>query len=85
MTSFLFLSFCLNFSASLAIDILLSKGVKQENIIFLNHVACPEGVDVITSKYPQVKIITAAVDERLNEEKYIIPGLGDFGDRYYGT
>ena len=59
--------------------------MKEESILFLNCVSCPEGLAALAEAYPKVKIVTAAVDEKLNEQKYIVPGLGDFGDRYYGT
>jgi uracil phosphoribosyltransferase len=72
-------------SATLAIEELLNRGVKEEKIVFLNVVSCPEGISIIGSRFPKVKIITAAVDEGLNQNKYIVPGLGDFGDRYFGT
>lgn len=48
-------------------------------------VAAPEGIELLNHKYPEVEIYTAAVDSHLNEKKYIVPGLGDFGDRYFGT
>jgi len=48
-------------------------------------VAAPEGIKVVQTKYPEVEIFTAAIDERLNKIKYIVPGLGDYGDRYFGT
>ena len=48
-------------------------------------VAAPEGIERIQRQYPDVGIITAAVDERLDAQKFIVPGLGDFGDRYFGT
>jgi len=48
-------------------------------------VAAPEGIEFLNQKYPDVKIYTAAVDSHLNEKKFIVPGLGDFGDRYFGT
>ena len=47
--------------------------------------AAPEGIDVVRSHHPDVPIWTAAIDERLNEQSYIVPGLGDAGDRLYGT
>ncbi|GJN89597.1 hypothetical protein Rhopal_002584-T1 [Rhodotorula paludigena] len=70
-------------SAIKAIEVLLDHGVPQERIIFLNLVSCPEGLKAMYDAYPQVKIVTAWVDEALNEHKYIVPGLGDFGDRYF--
>lgn len=48
-------------------------------------VAAPEGVELLNRKYPEVDIYTAAVDSHLNDKKFIVPGLGDFGDRYFGT
>ena len=72
-------------SATAAIEILMKKGVKEENILFLNFVSCVEGIDVMTTRFPKMKIITSKVDPHLLPNKYIAPGLGDFGDRYYGT
>lgn len=48
-------------------------------------VAAPEGIALLQQKHPQVEIYTAAIDDHLNEKKFIVPGLGDFGDRYFGT
>ena len=48
-------------------------------------VAAPEGIDLVNDKFPDVHIFTCAVDSHLNDKKYIVPGLGDFGDRYFGT
>lgn len=48
-------------------------------------IAAPEGIAAVHREFPEVEIFTAAVDERLNEKKYIVPGLGDYGDRYFGT
>jgi uracil phosphoribosyltransferase len=72
-------------SAILAIKTLLDAGVKEERIMFLNVVSCPEGLDALAVAFPKIQIVTAAVDSHLNEHKYIVPGLGDFGDRYYST
>lgn len=58
---------------------------KPKKIIAISIVAAPEGVNLIREKYPEVKIYTASLDRELNEKKYILPGLGDFGDRLYGT
>ena len=57
--------------------------VKQMHIAAV--VAAPEGLNLLTSKLPELGITVAAIDERLNEQKFIVPGLGDFGDRYWGT
>ncbi|KAJ9075498.1 Uracil phosphoribosyltransferase, synthesizes UMP from uracil [Entomophthora muscae] len=72
-------------SAIKAIEVLISHGVPQEHIIFLNLVCCPEGLEAVLSKFPDLKIVTAAIDTGLDQNRYIIPGLGDFGCRYFGT
>ena len=72
-------------SALAAIDVLIQKGVPPSRIIFLNLIAAPEGIEAIFERYPDLKIVTSAVDSHLNEKAYIIPGVGDFGDRFFGT
>jgi uracil phosphoribosyltransferase len=72
-------------SARRALEVLNAAGVRDENILFVCVVAAPEGITSLTELHPNLTVITAAIDERLNEHKYIVPGLGDFGDRYYGT
>lgn len=72
-------------SAKYAIDILVSNNVPPSKISLMVLVAAPEGVKVILEAYPEVMIYTAALDERLNEKAYIVPGLGDAGDRLFGT
>ncbi|HXA46186.1 MAG TPA: uracil phosphoribosyltransferase [Burkholderiaceae bacterium] len=72
-------------SAVHAVGVLRSRGVAQENIRFLALVAAPEGVKVFHAAHPKVKIYTAALDSHLNEHAYIVPGLGDAGDRLFGT
>jgi len=72
-------------SALMAIQALRDAGVQESRILFLNVVSCPEGLEALAKGAPDVRILTAAVDECLNEQKYIVPGLGDFGDRYFGT
>lgn len=61
------------------------KTQKPLSIKFVCLIASPEGVELLTSEHPDVPIYTAAIDERLNEHGYIVPGLGDAGDRIYGT
>lgn len=70
-------------SADDAIDFLQKNGAK--NIRFISLISAPEGLDRISNKYPDVPIITAAVDQKLNDDAFIVPGLGDAGDRYFGT
>lgn len=70
-------------SAIMAIEHLRKMGIKD--ITFLNLVASPEGIEALLAADPDVHIYTCAIDERLNEDAYIIPGLGDAGDRIFGT
>ena len=70
-------------SGSHAIKFLKENGAK--NIKFVCLIAAPEGIERLRKDHPDVPIITAAIDERLNENAYIVPGLGDAGDRYFGT
>lgn len=70
-------------SAVAAIQMLKDKGVK--NIHFMCIIAAPEGVQTLTAAHPDVDLYIGALDERLNERKYIVPGLGDAGDRIFGT
>jgi uracil phosphoribosyltransferase len=70
-------------SANRAIGVLLEHGVLEENIVFLNLIAAPEGIAAMQAAYPRVRIITTMVDSHLNEKKFIMPGIGDFGDRYF--
>ena len=70
-------------SAVAAIDFLKEHGCK--NIIMMNIIGCPEGVKTVQDAHPDVDIYLAACDERLNEHCYILPGLGDAGDRIFGT
>lgn len=60
-----------------------AKGAKR--IVAVSIVSAPEGIARVTKSHPDVPVVTAAIDGKLNEKKYIVPGLGDFGDRYFGT
>ena len=70
-------------SASAAIELLRRGGAQRVRIVCI--VAAPEGVAVVEHDHPDVVIYTPVVDSHLNAQKYIVPGLGDFGDRLYGT
>jgi uracil phosphoribosyltransferase len=70
-------------SAVAAISLFAKLGVKQIQLV--SFVAAPEGIKQVHSKFPNVKITTAAIDQQLNEHAYIVPGLGDAGDRAFGT
>jgi len=73
------------YSGAHAIQVLLDNGAKAQNIVFMALVAAPEGVKVLNEQHPDVKIVTASLDSHLNEKSYIVPGLGDAGDRIFGT
>lgn len=70
-------------SASAAITMLKKRGCK--NIRYVGLVGAPEGVDTLQSNHPDVDVFLASLDEKLNEKGYIVPGLGDCGDRLFGT
>jgi uracil phosphoribosyltransferase len=70
-------------SSAAAVDLL--KGAGAKNIRFLCLLAAPEGVERMKQAHPDVPIVTAALDSHLNDHGYIVPGLGDAGDRMYGT
>ena len=70
-------------SAIAAVDFVKARGAKDISLMFL--IAAPEGIDALTEKHPDVDIFIAAKDECLNENAYIVPGLGDAGDRIFGT
>ncbi|HEV7415120.1 uracil phosphoribosyltransferase [Tianweitania sediminis] len=70
-------------SAVAAVEKLKSRGAT--NLRFVCLLAAPEGVERFTKAHPDVPVFTASIDERLNEQGYIVPGLGDAGDRMYGT
>ncbi|MDR7856958.1 uracil phosphoribosyltransferase [Tissierella sp.] len=70
-------------SATAAIDFLKERGANSIKLVCL--IAAPEGVDAVTTAHPDVDIYVAALDEKLNDHAYIIPGLGDAGDRLFGT
>lgn len=61
------------------------KGKGAKRIVAVSIVSAPEGIKRVTTNHPDVPIITAAIDSHLNDKAYIVPGLGDFGDRYFGT
>ena len=70
-------------SSSAAVQMIKDDGVKKIN--FLCIIAAPEGIEKLKKDHPDIQIYCAAVDERLNENGYIVPGLGDAGDRIFGT
>jgi len=70
-------------SAVAAIDFLKKHGCK--NIVMMNIIGCPEGIQAVNDAHPDVDMYLAACDEKLNDHAYIVPGLGDAGDRIFGT
>lgn len=72
-------------SALAAVDMLIKHGADPDKIIFACIIAAPEGVKAFTEKYPKVPVYIASLDRELNENAYICPGLGDCGDRIFGT
>ena len=70
-------------SSIAAIDFIKKRGCKSITLMCL--VGCPEGINAVQQAHPDVNIYIAAIDEKLNENKYIVPGLGDAGDRLFGT
>jgi len=68
-----------------AIKILIENGIKEEKMIFVSVICSKIGVEKIKNEYQKVKIIFTQQDDKLNDKKFIVPGLGDFGDRYFGT
>ena len=72
-------------SICLCLQELVKQHVNPKNTIFLNIVSCPEGLSRLNREFPEVKVITCAVDDALNDNCYIVPGLGDYGDRFYHT
>ena len=70
-------------SAAAAIQMLKNDGAK--NIIFVSIISAPEGIKKLSESHPELPIYTAAIDERLNADAYIVPGLGDAGDRIFDT
>ena len=72
-------------SAVATIDLFVKLNIPQTNIRFISLISAPEGIKRIHDKYPDIKIITASVDTNLNQFGYILPGLGDAGDRTFNT
>lgn len=72
-------------TALAALRLLRERGVAEEHIVFINLITVPEGIAAVRRHHPNLRIVTSAIDERLNENAYMMPGIGDFGDRYFGT
>lgn len=73
-------------SAVATVKILVEKyKIAPEKVYLVAIVAAPEGLELLNSVFPRITVVVAAIDEGLNDKKFIVPGLGDFGDRYYGS
>lgn len=72
-------------SAVHGIQVLHQHGAKTSNILFMSLVAAPEGIKTLRAAYPTIPLYTAAIDDGLNGDNYIVPGLGDAGDRLFGV
>mmetsp|Transcript_19814 Transcript_19814/g.31492 ORF Transcript_19814/g.31492 Transcript_19814/m.31492 type:complete len:233 (-) Transcript_19814:186-884(-) len=72
-------------TAIAAIKHLLEVGCKEDQISFVTMIACPEGIENIFKKYPKITIVTSMLDDGLDQNKLLIPGIGEFSDRYFGT
>eukprot|EP00824_Muranothrix_gubernata_P007936 TRINITY_DN20151_c0_g1_i1.p1 TRINITY_DN20151_c0_g1~~TRINITY_DN20151_c0_g1_i1.p1 ORF type:complete len:527 (-),score=118.05 TRINITY_DN20151_c0_g1_i1:340-1710(-) len=72
-------------TAMMAIRVLLDHGVSMENITFVTVISAPPGLHALSYVFPKLKIITSEVDERVNDKYFICPGVGNFGDRHFGT
>jgi hypothetical protein len=72
-------------SAIAAIDLLRAKGVAEDHIIFLTLIAAPQGIAKVCERYPHLVVVTSEVDVGLSDAHVVLPGIGEFGDRYFGT
>jgi len=71
-------------TACRAIQVVLARGVPQRRVLFLCMIATPEGVARVAKTFPGVRVVTSEVDARLDERWRVVPGIGQFGDRYFG-
>ena len=72
-------------SAVAALRALKERGAREKQIVFVAFIAAPSGLRRVRRKFPAVKVIVSSVEKGLNKDKFILPGLGDFGDRFFGT
>lgn len=72
-------------SGGIVVEKLKKLGVAEKNMIYAGVIAAPEGIEALKKMAPDMRVICIEVDDHLNDKKYIMPGLGDFGDRYFGT
>jgi len=68
-----------------AVQNFVKQGIPTRNIVFISLISAPVGIEKLTTAFPELKIVTSKIDEKLNEKGYIVPGLGDAGDRIFNT
>lgn len=64
-------------------QVLLNRGVKEEKIFLLSIIAAPEGISRVCSRFPALRVITSEIDDHIDEHFAVVPGCGEFGDRYF--
>jgi uracil phosphoribosyltransferase len=72
-------------TARMAVRVLLDRGVAEDRIVFVNLLMSPAGATALCDAHPVLRLVTSSIEEGLNENAYMVPGIGDFGDRYFGT
>ena len=72
-------------TALAAIGVLTGRGVPEDRIVMINLLSAPEGIAAVRDRYPGVRMVTSSIEQRLNGDAYMVPGIGDFGDRWFGT
>ena len=72
-------------SGILALEKIIEKKIPEEKIIYVGILAAPEGIENVKNHFPAINLIVGHIDDHLNQDAFIVPGIGDFGDRYFGT
>jgi uracil phosphoribosyltransferase len=72
-------------AATVVLKHLKEAGIKEKQITFVCVISCPEGIKNVFKQFPGVSIVTSMVDEKLDSQKMLVPGIGEFSDRYFGT
>lgn len=72
-------------TVKMAVSILAGAGVDPADIVLVNFLTCPEALEKLFDEYPEVRVVTSFIDDGLTDQAFMRPGIGDFGDRYYGT
>ena len=72
-------------SLSMAIRVLLENGIQEDKIIFITVIASPAALHAISYSFPKVRVVASEIDQGLDQDGFLKPGIGNFGDRFYGT